>query len=254
MNRPSGIDRPARQSRTEQVQLDTQQRCSGCDVGHLCVATGADETTLEKLDHLLEIRDGVTPSRVVVKRGDPFQGLIAVRSGCFKPYTHARDGREHVLGFFLPGELIGLDAIERGFHQYDVIALDHGALCELDFEALVEISACSDGLRKQLFRLFASRLADVEWRTGDYTADERLAAFLLDISERLHQRGRDGQRFELPMSRSDIGSYLSLATETVSRVLSRFQKQQWIAVRRKQVSMIAPDALSSAAEAILESR
>lgn len=246
------VDRPPADNLNSQTVPDAK-RCSGCVVGDLCVAAGSDEKTLVKLDRLLTIGDAVKPSAMVVRRGDPFNYLIAVRQGCFKSFVTDRDGREQVQGFHFAGELIGLDAVQDRRFRANVVALGGASLCELDYDRLLELSACSNSLQSQLFRLFSGRLASQQWRGGDFTADERIAAFLLDISARMQLRGACGDELELLMSRSDIANYLGLATETVSRCLTRLSTGALIAVRRKRVTILNREMLHSLAEPVFES-
>lgn len=229
-------------------------RCSGCAVGELCVAAGSDRETLSRLDNLLRVRDPIGAGTFVVRRGDPFRGLIAVREGCFKSFVTDREGREQVLGFHLPGELIGLDAVQSKRHRSDVVALGSSAMCLLEYNELLSLSSCSRQLQQQLFRLFSGRLADQNWRGTDLTAEERIAGFVLDVANRLAQRGLPDEEFELQMSRSDIGNYLGLATETVSRVFRRLHDQGLVDVRRKRVKLGDRAALEHLAEAVLDTR
>lgn len=229
-------------------------RCSGCAVGDLCVAAGSDRETLSRLDDLLRVRDPIDAGTVVVRRGDPFRGLIAVREGCFKSYVTDREGREQVLGFHLPGELVGLDAVQSKRHRADVVALGAASMCLLEYQELLNLSSCSTQLQQQLFRLFSGRLADQNWRGTDLTAEERIAGFVIDVANRLAERGLPGDEFELQMSRSDIGNYLGLATETVSRVFRRLHDQGLVDVRRKRVKIGDRDALTRLAEAVLDTR
>ncbi|MEM1263854.1 MAG: helix-turn-helix domain-containing protein [Pseudomonadota bacterium] len=231
------------------VSLPDPSRCSGCSVGDLCVALGSDAQTLRKLDELLDIREPIAAGDHILVQSDPFRGLLAVRRGLFKSYTTDREGREQIQGFYLPGELIGLEGVSRGHYGANVQALSDAAICRLDYDALLKISACSTGLQQQLFRLFSSRLASQHWRTGDFAAIERLAVFLLDVSERFEQRGENGTAFELPMARSDIANFLGLATETVSRAFGRLASNNIISVRRKQVRIVDREALLAAAGA-----
>lgn len=243
---------PASSSQQQNSWQPDPERCSGCRVGRYCIAASADDETLRRLDGLLEVQDAIETDATVIRKGDPFAGLFAVRDGCFKSFVLDRDGREQVLGFHFSGELIGLDAIASGEHLANVVALGPSALCQLEYDELSEISSCSSGLQQQLFRLFSGRLADQHWRTGDFTAAERLAVFLLDISARLQRRGGDGAAFELLMSRSDIGNYLGLATETVSRVFSRFRRSGYITVHRKQVTLADKRALQVLASGVTD--
>lgn len=229
-------------------------RCSGCEVGQLCIAAGSDRETLARLDELLRVRNPIAAGTIVIRRGDPFRGLVAVRDGCFKSFVTDREGREQVLGFHLPGELIGLDAVQSKRHRADVIALGASSMCVLEYNELLNLSSCSTQLQKQLFRLFSGRLAGQNWRGTDLTAEERIACFVLDVANRLTERGLSGDEFELQMSRSDIGNYLGLATETVSRVFRRLHDQGLVDVRRKRVKLSDRAALEHLAEAVLDTR
>ena len=231
-----------------------QVRCSTCSVGDLCVALGADQTTLEQLDDLLQIEHPMSQTSHVVRQGDDFTGLYAVREGCFKSYITDKDGREQVQGFHFPGELFGIEGISLGKYSANVVALQSGGVCALQYSELLKVSSCSSALQQQLLKLFSGRLATNNWLGGDYSASERVAAFLLDVSDRLQERKLDGVNFEMPMSRSDIANYLGLATETVSRVFTRFNKDSIISVRRKRVTLLEPARLQSLAESVIENR
>ena len=233
-------------------QTLAEARCSDCELGHFCVAAGSDDSTLARLDDLLEIDAEVPGGTHLVRRGDAFDGLFAVRRGCFKSYSIDREGREQVVRFHFPGELIGLEAVSARRHGVNVVALGEGAVCHFDYSELLSLAACAQALQHQLFRLFSDRLAERAIRQGEATADERMAAFLLDISERLAARGWDGTRFELSMSRGDIGNYLGLATETVSRVLTRLRSLNIIDVRRKHVHIRERATLEALAEVVLD--
>ena len=234
--------RPA--SRLPATDID---RCSTCSVGDLCVALGSDARTLSRLDELLDVREPIAVDQHILRVGDPFNGLYAVRAGCFKSYTIDRDGGEQVQGFHFRGELIGLEAVSRGSYGVNVQALTESATCRLEYSELLNISSCSTGLQSQLFRLFSSRLAAQHWRTADFSATERLATFLLDVSARLEQRGHPADQFELVMARSDIGNFLGLATETVSRGFGRLASNGIVDVSRKRVSIVDRAALLVAA-------
>lgn len=229
-------------------------RCSGCTVGDLCIAAGSDDSTLARLDDMLKVREPIEDGTVVIRRNDSFKGLLAVRDGCFKSFMTDRNGDEQVLGFHFAGELIGLDAVKSGHYRADVMALGEAALCLLDYQELLNLSACSLQLQRQLFGLFSDRLAGQNWRGTELSAEEKIAGFLLDVSARLTERGQSGSDFTLRMSRRDIGDYLGLATETVSRVFRRLHEQGLIDVRRKRVRLVRQDDLASLAESVLERR
>jgi CRP/FNR family transcriptional regulator len=140
-----------------------------------------------------------------------------------------------VLGFHLPGEIIGLDAIHSCRHTANVVALDTSAICSLTFDSVSTMARHMPELQSELFRIMSQRIAELETIAGDLSADERIAMFLMSLSERFARRGYSDREFILAMSRRDIASFLRLATETVSRVLARFQKSGLLRVDRKQV-------------------
>ncbi len=228
-----------------------EARCSACQVGQFCLAAGSDKETLLKLDELLHVDSSVDSGEHVARRGDAFKGVMAVRSGCFKSYRVDREGREQVRRFHFPGELIGLDAVNMGVYQDSTVALQKGATCAIDYRQLLELSSCAAGLQQQLFRLFSGQLAERQLHAGEFSAEERIAAFIVDISARLASRGWDGDQFELAMSRGDIGNHLGLATETVSRVFSRLRSAGVLTVRRKHIVITDRASLESMAESIL---
>ncbi len=240
------------QNMHERSETRDLSRCSSCSVGDICIALGSEKATLQRLDELLTIKDPIAAGDHIVRQGERFRGLLAVRSGCFKSFVTDRDGEEHVQGFHFAGELIGMEGISRSVYAANVVALQEGAICSLNYGELLEVSACSHTLQKQLFRLFASRIAGTNWRTAGYSASECIAAFLLDISERRKRRGLDPNALELLMSRRDIADYLGLATETVSRTFSKLKRDGMISVRRKHVRIDDRNRLCQLAASVLE--
>jgi CRP/FNR family transcriptional regulator len=162
-----------------------------------------------------------------------------------------REGREQVLGFHLPGEIIGLSAIDGERYPCDAIALDDVQLCRFSFPKIALLAARLPGLQTQLFKLMSRGIGHAERLAADYSADERIAAFLVDLSRRLAERGFSGARFELTMPRTDIANYLRLAPETVSRVLRRFRDDGLIKVQRREVELTGADRLAALAEPML---
>jgi CRP/FNR family transcriptional regulator len=162
-----------------------------------------------------------------------------------------RDGREQVLAFHLPGEIIGLSAIDGERYPCDAVALEAVQLCRFSFPKIALLATRLPGLQQQLFRLMSRDIGHAERMSGDHSAGARIAAFLIDLSRRLAGRGFSAMRFELTMPRTDIANYLRLAPETVSRVLRRFQDDGMIAVRRREIELLERDRLASLAEAML---
>jgi len=187
----------------------------------------------------------------VFRKGDPFDAIAAVRAGTVKTYVIDREGRERVLGFHLPGEVVGLDAIDGEHYPCNAVALDTVALCRFSFPRMAELAARLPGLQKHLFRLLSRDIGTANRLAGDWSADQRMAAFLLGLSQRLASRGFSPRRFQLTMARTDIGNYLRLAPETVSRVLKRFQDDGLLVVDRREVELSDIARLQAIAAPIL---
>ncbi len=235
-------------------RLDTSRlriACSNCSLRDLCVPMGLDRQDLARLDAVVQKSGTIQSGDHLFSVGDEFHALYAVRSGCFKTYTIDRAGREQVLGFHLPGELLGLDAIAFARHQCNAIALDTASSCVMPFQDITQLAAQVPSLQRQMFRLLSENIAQSHALAGDYSADERLAAFLLGLSERFIRRGYSSTEFNLTMPRRDIANYLRLATETVSRVFNRFQKNGLIEVERRQIRLVDLEGLRDLASSAL---
>ncbi|HLW73773.1 MAG TPA: fumarate/nitrate reduction transcriptional regulator Fnr [Gammaproteobacteria bacterium] len=214
-----------------------QAACSNCSLSGICLPMGLDRDELERMDGLVTRSAPMHEGEHLFRVNDPFKAVYAVRSGSIKSYSVDSEGREHVLGFHLPGELLGLDAIYPERHMCNAVALDTAAVCVLPYEELTTLAGKIEGLRGQLFRLMSKDLADAATLAGDFTAEERIASFLINLSRRFQLRGFSPKEFNLTMSRRDIANYLRLAPETVSRVFTRFEKDKLIAVERRTVSL-----------------
>jgi CRP/FNR family transcriptional regulator len=201
--------------------------CSTCAFSQACLAHGLDKRQLMDLHVLVEHAGPFHAGDHLFREGDPFDAIAAVRAGTVKTYAVDRNGGERVLGFHLPGEVIGLDAIDIQHYPCNAVALDTVTTCRFSFPRISELATRLPGLQQHLFRLMSR----------DWTADQRLAAFLLGLSRRLAARGFSPRRFQLTMARVDIGNYLRLAPETVSRVLKRFQDDGLIVVDRREVEL-----------------
>jgi CRP/FNR family transcriptional regulator len=224
-----------------------KQACSGCSLQQLCLPLGISGDDLQRLDALIKRHRPLTRGHHVFHLGDEFRALYAIRCGSVKTYTITEDGSEQITGFHLPGEIIGLDAIHSCKHVANVIALDTSAVCGLTFDSVSGMARHMPELQAELFRVMSQRISELETIAGDLSADERIAMFLLSLSDRFSRRGYSEKEFILAMSRRDIASYLRLATETVSRVLARFQKAGVVKVDRKQVRILDMDELKTVA-------
>jgi CRP/FNR family transcriptional regulator len=205
--------------------------CRSCALASVCAMVGYGKPELSPLHGLMEHLGPYRPGETVFRQGDPFEAVFAVRSGLVKTRQLDGHGREHVLGFFLPGEVIGLDAIYPDRFPCDAVALDDAQFCRFSFPAMSALATRQPAVQRHLFRLISRPLGTTRLLVGDHSADERMAAFLVDLGERYAARGFPGTHFQLGMSRSDIANHLSLAAETVSRTLTRFRAQGLIEIR-----------------------
>ena len=225
--------------------------CSTCAFSRACLSQGMDKASLRDLHMLVEHVGPLHAGDHVFREGDPFEAIAAVRAGTVKTCSVDRDGREHVLGFHLPGEVIGLDAIDGDRYPCNAVALDTATLCRFSFPKISLLATQLPGLQQTLFRLLSRDIGTASLLAGDWSADERMAAFLVGMSRRLAARGFSPQRFQLTMGRGDIANYLRLAPETVSRVLKRFQDEGLVRVDRRELELTGLPGLETVAGAML---
>ena len=242
---------PRNDARTLSDDGDALHFCSTCAFSQACLDEGMDKRSLMDLHVLVEHVGPFHAGEHLFREGDPFEAIAAVRAGTVKTYVIDRDGREHVLGFHLPGEVIGLSAIDGEHYPCNAIALDTVMLCRFSFPRMAVLAARLPGLQRQLFRLLSRDIGRAALLAGDWSADQRMAAFLVGLSRRLAARGFSPNRFQLTMARTDIANYLRLAPETVSRVLRRFQEDGWLRVERRQLEIVQRERLDALAGPVL---
>ena len=230
---------------------DAMHFCSTCAFSQACLSEGMDKRALMDLHVLVEHVGPIHAGDHIFREGDPFEAIAAVRTGTVKTYVVDRDGREHVLGFYLPGEVIGLDGIDGDTYPCNAVALDTVMLCRFSFPKIAVLAARLPGLQKHLFRLLSRDIGRAALLSGDWSADQRMAAFLITLSRRLAARGFSPNRFQLTMARVDIANYLRLAPETVSRVLRRFQEDGLLRVERREVELVGREQLDALAGPVL---
>jgi CRP/FNR family transcriptional regulator, anaerobic regulatory protein len=227
--------------------------CSTCAFSQACLEQGMDKSQLRELHVLVEHIGPFAAGEHIFRKGEPFDAIAAVRAGSVKTYVVDLDGHERVLGFHFPGEVIGLDAIDDRHYPCNAVALDTVVLCRFSFPRMAELAARLPLLQQQLFRLLSRDIGAALRHGGDWSADARIAAFLLGIARRLAARGFSPHRFQLTMARTDIGNYLRLAPETVSRVLKRFQDDGLVHVDRREIELLDTARLEALAAPILQS-
>lgn len=224
--------------------------CTACAMVLNCLCTDLDAGLRARLVSDVLRNRVVNRGRSLFDAGDSFQRLYAVRSGSVKVYGVTGEGEEQVLGFYLPGDLLGLEAIDQGVHDCSAVALETSSICEVKFQSLEKLCATQPILQHRLHRIYAREIARdhaLLRLLGRKSAEQRLANFLLALSQRFADRGYSADEFNLSMSRHDIGNYLGLALETVSRLLARFQDQALIRVKRRHVRLLKRQALAAVA-------
>jgi len=225
--------------------------CSTCAFSQACMDEGLDKTALRDLHVLVEHVGPLHAGDFIFREGERFNAIAAVRGGTVKTFLIDRDGHEQVLGFHLPGEVIGLNAIHDERYPCHALALDTVMLCRFSFQKMAHLAARLPNLQQHLFRLMSRDISAASLFAGDHSADERMAAFLLSLSRRLTARGFSAQRFHLTMSRTDIANYLRQAPETVSRVLRRFKQDGLLRIHQRDVEILDLARLETLAAAVL---
>ena len=219
-----------------------QTQCSNCNLRELCLPCGM-EVGSRVLDELVYSRRRVKRAEALYRAGGSFRSLYAIRTGFFKSRVVLEDGRDQVTGFHMAGEVLGMDGIGTDVHAVDTIALEDSDVCIIPFARLEQ-----PDLQRQLHKVMSRELVrdqGVMMLLGTMRAEERLAAFLLNLSQRFVARGFSQFEFHLRMTRDEIGSYLGLSLETVSRLFSRFQLDGFISVQQKHIRILDIAALKA---------
>lgn len=220
--------------------------CSNCNMQELCMPIGMDAEEISLLDGLVSKRVSIKRGAALFRVGDAFHSLFAIRSGFLKTTVFSESGQGQVTGFQMAGEIIGLDGIATDHHTCDAIALEDTEVCTMPFDRIEEIAQKIRTLQHHVHKMMSGEIAreqDVMLLLGNMRADERLAAFLLNLQHRLHMRGFSSSDLILRMTREEIGSYLGLSLETVSRTFSKFAEDGFIVVNQRQIHIQNSDAL-----------
>lgn len=220
--------------------------CSNCNLRELCLPVGLNLKEIEQLEEIVSTRRRVKRGDALYRAGDKFEALYAIRLGFLKSAVMSSDGREQVTSFHMSGDIVGLDGLASMVYSSDLIALEDTEVCILPFARLEELSKEMPTWSAHFQRLLAREIVrqnGVMLLLGSMHAEERLAAFILNLSQRFEQRGYSRSEFVLRMTRAEIGSYLGLKLETVSRVLSRFSHDNLIIVNQKHVQILDFDGL-----------
>ena len=231
---------------TRQVNKN-KATCSNCNWQNICLPIGLGSQELKSIDEMITVRHKLKRHEALFHTGDNFTGLYAIRSGFFKTSTALEFGREQITGFQMPGEILGLDGILNDHHSCNAIALQDAEVCALPLDRIAELSSLAIRLQHHVHKIMSREIVqeqDVMLMLGSMRSDERLAAFLLNLVARLHDRGFSRTDVILQMTREDIGSYLGMTLETVSRIFARLIEQGLVEVDQRHIHILDPVALT----------
>ena len=220
--------------------------CSNCNLREFCLPVALNDDELDRLDALVGQRAQIRRGESLFRVGDRFEFLYAVRVGFFKSSSTSKDGREQVLGFHMSGELLGFDGIDSERHACDAVALETSQVCVIPFSRLETMSREVPALQRRFHRIMSREIVreqGVMLLLGAMRAEQRVAAFLLNLTGRLQARGFSGTSLVLRMTREEIGSYLGLKLETVSRAFSKFQAEGLVDVKHRHVQIVDEAAI-----------
>ena len=232
------------------VHSQHQAHCKDCSLAALCLPLSLNLEDMDALDRIVKRGRPLKKGEFLFRQGDAFDSVFAVRAGALKTFTLSDAGEEQITGFHLPSELVGLSGVDSQLYPVSAQALETTSVCEIPFERLDELSMQLPQLRRQLMRVMSREIRDDQQMMlllSKKTADERIATFLVNLSARFRARGFSANQFRLAMSRNEIGNYLGLAVETVSRVFTRFQQNGLINAEGKEVQILDPIKLCALA-------
>ena len=215
--------------------------CSQCNLRELCLPFGLSDDEIERIDTLVGGRRKIKRGHHLYRVGDPFESIYAVKTGFFKTDVLLEDGRDQVTGFQMAGEILGIDGISNEAHTCNAVALEDSEVCSIPYARLEELTSEIRTLQHHFHKVMSREIVrdhGVMMLLGTMRAEERLAAFLLNLSQRFNARGYSAAEFHLRMTREEIGSFLGLKLETVSRSFSHFQESGLINVQQKHIRIL----------------
>jgi CRP/FNR family transcriptional regulator len=221
--------------------------CSSCNLKELCMPLGLTPDELDRVDEVVAARRRVKRGTTLFRTGEKFTSLFAIRTGFFKTSVVSEDGKDQVTGFQMAGEVIGLDGIVNDQHTCDAVALEDAEVCVMPFDRVEEISREVLSLQRHVHKIMSREIVrehGVMLLLGSMRAEERLAAFLLNLVQRLNARGFSKTELVLRMTREEIGSYLGLKLETVSRTFSKFVEDGIVEVKQRHIRILNADIVN----------
>lgn len=220
--------------------------CEDCHLSRLCLPDGMTPEDQARIENLVKHRHTIRRGDYLFRSGANFNALYAIRSGSFKLFTYTSDGDEQILGFYFPGDIIGFDAVHKHRHASSALALEISSYCVWPFTRLEELGMSIPTLQRRVLKLMSREISHEHEHMNllcNKTAEEKVGTFLLALSARFSRTGYSPTSFKLAMSRQDIGNYLGLSVETISRIMGRFQKDKLIAINNKSIELLNPEVL-----------
>lgn len=225
---------------------ESPNKCSTCVLGQFCLPVGLSSDDINKIDTLVTERVRLKKGESLYRQGDELTAVYGIKFGTLKTEYALPDGRQQITGFHLPGEMLGLDGIGENHYQSNAIALEDSEACVVRFSDFESLARQIPSLQHQFHKILSRELTQDQRHLlslGSLRAEERLASFLLNLSDRLAVRGYSPTEYHLRMSREEIGSYLGIQLETVSRLFSRFTESGLIQIKQRHIKLIDMDGL-----------
>ncbi|MDP5206957.1 fumarate/nitrate reduction transcriptional regulator Fnr [Alishewanella sp. SMS9] len=222
--------------------------CQDCCFSQLCLQYSISEQEMSKLDDIIQRKRPLHKGDMLFESGNELKSLYAIRTGSFKTFTLTSQGEQQITGFHLPGDVIGFDAINTEKHASYAEALETGMICEIPYQNLENLLSQLPKLRQQMMRLMSQDIQSDQQMMlllNRKTAEQKLATFLNHLASRYGNRGFSEKAFRLSMTRSDIGNYLGLTVETISRLLSKMHKDEIIQVDGKLITILDAPSLTA---------
>ncbi|MCC6068087.1 fumarate/nitrate reduction transcriptional regulator Fnr [Ferrovum sp. PN-J185] len=228
--------------------IELKSVCGCCTIRERCLPAGLSDEEVLVIDQYMEHRLPVKKGELLYSQGDPLEALFAISTGSFKTLILHEDGRSQITGFQLSGEIMGLDAISNERHVSDAIALEDSTVCKIPYDSFEELESEMSRLQHNFNKTLSSEIVkdhNLMLLLGSMRAEEKMAAFLINLSQRFHARQQSASELVLRMTREDMGNYLGLKLETVSRILSRFADEGLISVQGRHITLIDEKKLHS---------
>lgn len=227
--------------------MPNSAHCQTCSLSSLCLPVSLQDDEIEQLDNIVEKSRPLHKGDILFRQGEELRSIFAIRAGSLKTFTLTHDGEEQINGFYFPGELVGLAGLDEGEYPMSAKLMETTTVCEIPYARLDELLGQMPELRRSLMRSLGREIRDDQQMLmllSRKTAEQRIATFLLKLSTRYQARGYSATQFRLSMSRNEIGNYLGLAVETVSRIFTRFSSAALLRVEGKEIELLDLAALN----------